>query len=139
MSKSRLPLYLGLGAAAAGGYYLYAAGGDPKKATQKLEDDASLAASKLRSNASGAKQEGNEKSERAGEKFDEAVDNVRDKGRGAGQRATQLVKDEADKLDRARHGAAKDFNEKLDNFDAAVEKKTSEAKSGISSWFGGKK
>ena len=37
MSKSRLPLYLGLGVAAAGGYYLYAAGGDPKKATKKLE------------------------------------------------------------------------------------------------------
>jgi hypothetical protein len=32
MSKSRMPVYLGLAAAGAGGYYLYSAGGDPKKA-----------------------------------------------------------------------------------------------------------
>ena len=38
-----------------------------------IVDDASLATSKLRSNASGGKQELNEKGERAGEKFDKAV------------------------------------------------------------------
>jgi hypothetical protein len=42
MSKSRLPLYLGLGAAAAGGYYLYAAGGIPKQATKKFEGGLNL-------------------------------------------------------------------------------------------------
>jgi flagellar hook-basal body complex protein FliE len=123
----------------AGGYYLYAAGGDPKKATKILEDDASRAASKLRSDASGVKVEVNEKSERVGEKFDEAVDKVRDKSQRADERTSQFVRDEVDKLDRARHDVAKDFNEKMDNFDKAVEKRASEAKGGILSWFSGKK
>lgn len=37
MSRSRLPLYLGLGVAGVGGYYLYSAGGDPKVAQKKAE------------------------------------------------------------------------------------------------------
>jgi hypothetical protein len=67
------------------------------------------------------------------------ADRVRDTVRRADQRATQFVKDEADKLDRARHDVAKDFTEKVDNVDKAVEKKATEAKSVLSSWFGGKK
>ena len=35
--RSRLPLVLGLTVAGAGGYYLYAAGGDPKVAEKKIE------------------------------------------------------------------------------------------------------
>lgn len=34
---SRLPLYLGVGVASAGGYYLYRAGGSPRKAELELE------------------------------------------------------------------------------------------------------
>ena len=37
-----------------------------------------------------------------------------------------------------RRDAAKELNKGVDKFDKTVEKKTSEAKSGISSWFGGK-
>lgn len=37
MSKSKAPMYLGLAAAGAGGYYLYKAGGDPKAATQDIK------------------------------------------------------------------------------------------------------
>jgi len=37
-----------------------------------------------------------------------------------------------------RKDAAKELNKDIDKFDRTVEKKTSEAKSGISSWFGGK-
>lgn len=37
MSKSRLPLVLGLGAAGGVGYYLYSAGGNPKAAENKFE------------------------------------------------------------------------------------------------------
>jgi hypothetical protein len=37
MSKSRVPLYLGLTAAGAGGYYLYKSGGDPKKAKDRAK------------------------------------------------------------------------------------------------------
>lgn len=37
MSKSNAPMYLGLAAAGAGGYYLYKAGGDPKAAGQDMK------------------------------------------------------------------------------------------------------
>lgn len=37
MSKSRLPLYLGLTAAGAGGYYLYKSGGDVDAATARAK------------------------------------------------------------------------------------------------------
>lgn len=37
MSKSRMPLILGGGAAAGIGYYLYAAGGNPRAAEKKFE------------------------------------------------------------------------------------------------------
>ena len=36
-SRSRIPLIIGLTVAGAGGYYLYAAGGDPKVAQKKIE------------------------------------------------------------------------------------------------------
>lgn len=39
MSKSRLPMYLGLAAAGAGGFYLYRAGGDPQKAKDKMQSE----------------------------------------------------------------------------------------------------
>jgi hypothetical protein len=37
MSKSRLPLYLGLGVAGAGGYYLYNSGGDANAAAKRAK------------------------------------------------------------------------------------------------------
>jgi len=40
MSKSRAPLYLGLALAGGVGYYLYAAGGDPKAAQKQFESKA---------------------------------------------------------------------------------------------------
>lgn len=51
--------------------------------------------------------------------------------------AVDYAKSEADRLDRASRDAAKDVNAKIDNIDKSVEKKASEAKGGISSWFGG--
>lgn len=41
MSKSKTPMYLGLAAAGAGGYYLYKAGGDPKTATKDMKGESS--------------------------------------------------------------------------------------------------
>lgn len=38
-TKSRVPLYLGLAAAGAGGYYLYGAGGDPKQAKDQAKGE----------------------------------------------------------------------------------------------------
>lgn len=42
MSKSRMPLVLGLGAAGGIGYYLYSAGGSPKAAENKFESTSPL-------------------------------------------------------------------------------------------------
>ena len=42
------------------------------------------------------------------------------------------------KAEQYRKDAAKEINKEVDKFDKTVEKKTTEAKSGISSWFGGK-
>ena len=56
-----------------------------------------------------------------------------------GRSAANYAKGEVNKLDRARHDAAKEVNAKIDSIDQSVEKKASEAKSGISSWFGGGK
>lgn len=37
MSKSRMPMYLGVAAIGGAGYYLYSAGGNPKAAEKKFE------------------------------------------------------------------------------------------------------
>ncbi|KAL6415328.1 hypothetical protein AUP68_01877 [Ilyonectria robusta] len=39
MSKSRLPILLGVGAASGVGYYLFQAGGDPRAAENKFESE----------------------------------------------------------------------------------------------------
>ncbi|EEH37498.1 hypothetical protein PAAG_07916 [Paracoccidioides lutzii Pb01] len=152
MSKSRLPMYLGLAAAAAGGYYLYSAGGDPKRATRKFEveengiengrtdrggvgsfsrfvDDASRAGSKIRSESNKALG-----AEQLGKDIDEAAK----KAQRADERAALLAKEGVDKFEKARHDAARDVNAKIDAFDKTVEQKAAEAKSGVSSWFGKK-
>lgn len=40
--KARTPLYVGLGLAGMGGYYLYQAGGDPNTAKNKLKGELSF-------------------------------------------------------------------------------------------------
>lgn len=58
----------------------------------------------------------------------------------AGSKLDQVKDDGTKKLDAAYKETSKDLKETADNFDKTVTKKTSEAKSGISSWlgFGGK-
>lgn len=48
----------------------------------------------------------------------------------------KLKNDTASQFDKTKNDTKKDFNQSVDNFDKTVERKTSEAKSGISSWFG---
>ncbi|KAL2381517.1 hypothetical protein RJZ90_003871 [Blastomyces dermatitidis] len=168
MSKSRLPMYLGLAAAGAGGYYLYRAGGDPKRATRQLENDASRAGSKIRDESSKALGHGS--AEQIGARIDEALSALsspksHEKGHTSttypyllpcfslfaklitnvtigpkqDEKATTFAKEEAERLGKARQDVAKDVNAKIDSFDKTVEQKAAEAKSGVSSWFGGKK
>ncbi len=48
----------------------------------------------------------------------------------------KLKNDSASQFDKTKNDTKKEFNQSVDNFDKTVERKTSEAKSGISSWFG---
>ena len=54
----------------------------------------------------------------------------------ADKKIGQLKDEGIAKFDQVRKETEKEFHEKIDNFDKTVERKTAEAKSGISSWFG---
>ncbi|KAK2751725.1 hypothetical protein FQN55_009166 [Onygenales sp. PD_40] len=131
MSKSRMPMYLGLAVAGAGGYYLYSAGGDPKRATRKFENDASRAGSKIRGEAG--------KAVGTGEKVGAHIDEAAEKAKRADERAAEYAKEGVQKIEKVGHETAVDVNAKIDAFDKEVEQKAAEAKKGVSSWFGGKK
>lgn len=51
----------------------------------------------------------------------------------------KLKNDTASQFDKTKNDTKKEFNQSVDNFDKTVERKASEAKSGISSWFGFRK
>ncbi|TAQ91452.1 hypothetical protein B7494_g186 [Chlorociboria aeruginascens] len=125
--KSRIPLVIGLTAAGGVGYYLYSAGGNPKVAEKQFEKDVSAASAKVKSELPGrgkeAQKEGEKWAQEAGAKIDSASDSAR----------AELAK-----ANQYRKDLGKDTQKKIDEIDNKVEKKTSEAKSGISSWFGGK-
>ena len=67
------------------------------------------------------------------------ADNARDKAERVQKSAADYTKEGVDRLEKIRHDTARDVNAKIDELDQSVEKKASEAKSGISSWFGGGK
>ncbi|PVH76201.1 hypothetical protein DL98DRAFT_518092 [Cadophora sp. DSE1049] len=125
--KSRAPLYLGLAAAGGVGYYLYNAGGNPKVAEKQVEADLSRASAKIKSEVPGrtkeAQKEGEKWASEAGAKLDNAVEKSK----------AELAKAEG-KFDQYR----KETGAKIDAADRKIENKAAEAKSGISSWFGGK-
>jgi len=129
--KSQLPLMLGLAAAGGVGYYLYSAGGSPKAAEKKLEADMAKASAKIKGELPGRGKEAQKTGEawasEAGAKIDSATDKAR----------AELAKAEG-KMEAYGKDAKRDTMQKIDAFDKTVEKKASEAKSGISSWFGGK-
>jgi len=129
--KSKAPLYFGLAAAGGVGYYLYAAGGNPKVAEKQFESDISRASAKVKSEVPGRSKEVREGGEKyaseAGVKLDSAADKAR----------VELAKAEG-KIGQYRKDAGKDAMKKIDQVDRKVEEGTAKAKSGISSWFGGK-
>ncbi|KAG9241289.1 hypothetical protein BJ878DRAFT_521477 [Calycina marina] len=125
--KSKIPLALGLTAAGGVGYYLYTAGGSPKVAEKQFEKDISAASAKIKSEIPGrsteAKKEGEKLASQVGANYDSAAERAR----------AELAKAEAYGRD-----AKNDTLKKIDAADRKIEAKASEAKSGISSWFGGK-
>ncbi|KAI9833585.1 MAG: hypothetical protein M1819_003538 [Sarea resinae] len=140
--KSRIPLVLGLTVAGAGGYYLYSAGGSPKVAQKEIEHDAARVSAKVKSELPGrekeAKKQGEEWGEKAGAKFDSALGTAKGKLNDADASLEASRKNAADKLEAYRKETGKDLQQGIDTFDKKVEDGASKAKSGVSSWFGGK-
>ncbi|KAI1381048.1 hypothetical protein F4677DRAFT_441380 [Hypoxylon crocopeplum] len=130
MSRSRLPLALGLTAAGGIGYYLYSAGGDPKVARKQAEADAHRASAQFKSELPGRGQEAKKDAEKYGAQAGAKVDS------SLGKTQAELQKAAADAEAYARDAKAAALK-KVDEFDKKVETEASKAKSGISSWFGG--
>jgi hypothetical protein len=125
MSKSRLPLVLGLGAAGGVGYYFYAAGGNAKAAENKFESDVHRASAKVKANLPNSEDNtARSAGQQAGAKFDNAVSEADRQAGRVKSNAEAYAKD-------AKAEALK----AVDKFDHKVEEGTSKAKG----WFGGSK
>ncbi|KAF7946403.1 hypothetical protein EAE96_009401 [Botrytis aclada] len=129
--SSRAPLYIGLAAAGGVGYYLYSAGGSPKVAEKQFESDLSRASAKVKSEIPGRTTQAQKEAEKwgseAGAKLDSATNQAR----------AELSKAEG-KFEQYKNDAAQTTMKKIDEVDRKVEAEAAKAKSGISSWFGGK-
>ncbi|KOS39865.1 hypothetical protein ACN38_g9287 [Penicillium nordicum] len=141
MSKSRVPLFLGLAAAGAGGYYLYSAGGDPSAAKHQMRIDAEKAREKL-PGTQNAEKVGTDVGKEAGANIDDAIA----RARAEGKRIPELAQDGKEKLDELRDETKTKFNanrEKINSsvnhIDREVEQKAADAKGAVSGWLGGKK
>ncbi|CAI7597427.1 unnamed protein product [Penicillium discolor] len=141
MSKNRVPLFLGLAAAGAGGYYLYSAGGDPSAAKHQLRIDAEKAREKL-PGTNNAEKFGTDVGKEAGANIDDAIA----RARAEGKRIPDLAQEGKEKLDELREEAKNKFNanrdkinSSVDQIDREVEQKAAEAKGAVSGWLGGKK
>ncbi|KIV96939.1 hypothetical protein PV10_00752 [Exophiala mesophila] len=121
----------GLAVAGGVGYYLYSAGGDPKVAEKKFEADASKLSAQIKSELPGREKQAEKKGEalaqQVGQKFDQASADARSKLADAEAKAKEY-----------REKTGKELNNAIDKFDKTVEDGAAKAKSGISSWFGGK-
>ncbi|KAK5992356.1 hypothetical protein PT974_05760 [Cladobotryum mycophilum] len=127
MSRSRIPLVLGLGAAGGVGYYLFQAGGDTKAAEKKFESDLNKAAGRAQTGSSpDAERELKGYGKEAGAKIDKTWAE-------ADKQAGKLKKDAEAYAKDAKAEALK----AVDKFDQKVEEGAAKAKGGISSWFGG--
>jgi len=121
----------GLAVAGGAGYYLYSAGGSPKVAEKQFEADASKLSSKIKHDMPGRQKEAEKKGEalasKAGQEFDRASADAKAKLAEAETKAKDLSSKTGSQI-----------NSAIDKFDKTVEDKAAKAKSGISSWFGGK-
>ncbi|KAL9109669.1 MAG: hypothetical protein Q9227_005707 [Pyrenula ochraceoflavens] len=128
------------GAALAGGYYLYQAGGDPKAAQQHAEADISKASHKVKGDVSDGEKEAEKRSQaylsQAGQKIDQTADDARAKFREAESKASSYGNDAQKRFEQTRKDTGEKLMSGVDKFDQTVEKKAAETKGGISSWFG---
>ncbi|KYK60480.1 hypothetical protein DCS_01617 [Drechmeria coniospora] len=128
MSKSRMPLMLGLGAAGGVGYYLYSAGGNPKAAENKFESDMHKVSAEIKSHLPGRSPEAEKDLKKFGAETGAKID-----------KAWAEADRQAGKLKSNAEAYAKDAKAEamkaVDKFDSKVEEGAAKAKGGISSWF----
>ncbi|KAL8674645.1 MAG: hypothetical protein Q9168_000953 [Polycauliona sp. 1 TL-2023] len=146
MASRRVLQIGGVTIVAGGAYYLYSAGGNPGVAEKKLEHDVSAAGARLKGqdlSTKEAQKKGEVFAKEAGATFDRAADDVRGNIRQADQVITSKMHEAGTKVDQLKDEGTKAFNDTgkqlqqtADSFDKKVNQKTSEAKSGISSWLG---
>lgn len=136
-----MPLILGLGAAGGIGYYLYSAGGNAKAAENKFESDLHKARANIKSaipGTGGSSPDATRKLESLGSEAGAKIDKAGAKLDKAWQQADQRVGQARDKTEAYVKDARAEALKAVDKFDKTVEDGASKAKSGISSWFGGK-
>ncbi|KAH6891393.1 hypothetical protein B0T10DRAFT_311305 [Thelonectria olida] len=133
MSRSRLPLILGVGAVSGVGYYVYQAGGDRKAAENKFESDAHRAAADIKSHL-------------PGQSKTNAESDLKGIGAQAGAKVDSVISEADKQASIARSNAeayAKDAKAEtlkaVDKFDHKVEEGAAKAKGGVMGWFGGSK
>ncbi|OAA62960.1 hypothetical protein ISF_04836 [Cordyceps fumosorosea ARSEF 2679] len=133
MSKSRMPLILGLGAAGGIGYYLYSAGGNAKAAENKFESDLHKARANIKSAipGTGSSPDAAGKLQSAGSEAGAKLDK-------AWQQADRQVGQTRDNAESYAKEAKAEALKAVDKFDKTVEDGAAKAKSGLSGWFGGK-
>ncbi|KAF4550525.1 Hypothetical protein D9617_17g047930 [Elsinoe fawcettii] len=145
----RVGAIAGLSLVGFGGYYLYNAGGDPKVAEKQVEHDAARLSSKVRSELPGrekeVKTEAKVLGQQAGSKIDSAINDARSKSAELEKNLSNYASDAEKRFEAARREAGKELNQAVDKFDktvgdaaSKVQQEGAKAKSGISSWFGGK-
>ncbi|RCI09274.1 hypothetical protein L249_1539 [Ophiocordyceps polyrhachis-furcata BCC 54312] len=133
MSRSRMPLILGTAAIGGIGYYLYNAGGNAKVAEDKFQNDVHRASANIKSQLpTTSSSDKTEKDLRrygsdAGAKIDDAL--------AEADKQASKIKSNAEAYARDIRAEA---NKSIDKFDSKVEEGAAKAKSGVSSWFGGK-
>ncbi|OAR05666.1 hypothetical protein LLEC1_06830 [Akanthomyces lecanii] len=141
MSKSRMPLILGLGAAGGVGYYLYSAGGNPKAAENKFESDLHRAKASVRGALPGDAPNANAaggKLEAVAADAGATVDKATAKLDRAWSQADSKIGQTKEKTEAYVKDAKAEALKAVDKFDKTVEDGAAKAKGGLSSWFGGK-
>ncbi|KAG8625408.1 hypothetical protein KVT40_007159 [Elsinoe batatas] len=140
---------IGLTAVGGVGYYLFKAGGDPKLAERQAEHDAARLSSSARDELPGkgkeVKTEAKVIGQKVGSQIDSTINEARSKSAELEKNLNSYASDAEKRFEAARKEAGKELNQAVDKFDKTVgdaaskiQQEGSKAKSGLSSWFGGK-
>ncbi|KZZ95031.1 hypothetical protein AAP_01519 [Ascosphaera apis ARSEF 7405] len=114
-SKNGMATVLGLAGIAVGGFYLYDRG--RMDGQREAEKEYGMAG-------------------HAGSKLDKKVEDFDKRLRSKGNALSQYSREELDAINKHKDEASRSINERIEGVDRRFEKKASEAKHGVLSWFG---